>query len=215
MVNWVCGTEKGEPVGSKGNQRVYFSPVGFAPEPVGTGRPNEVLANACRLPNMRPTLRPPSTTSRFTSDTKTASHTMSVTSPNSPVLEYPTPTKICCLGAGYVGGPTMAVMALKCPDVKVIVTDLNERRIAAWNSDNLPIYEPGLDEVVKEARGRNLFFSTDIDAAIKECTIIFVSVATPTKTSGIGAGEAADLTYWVRALGPPPTAPPAALARPA
>ena len=125
---------------------------------------------------------------------------MSVTSPNSPVLEYPTPTKICCLGAGYVGGPTMAVMALKCPDVKVIVTDLNERRIAAWNSDNLPIYEPGLDEVVKEARGRNLFFSTDIDAAIKECTIIFVSVATPTKTSGIGAGEAADLTYWVRAL---------------
>ena len=135
---------------------------------------------------------------------------MSVTSPNSPVLEYPTPTKICCLGAGYVGGPTMAVMALKCPDVKVIVTDLNERRIAAWNSDNLPIYEPGLDEVVKEARGRNLFFSTDIDAAIKECTIIFVSVATPTKTSGIGAGEAADLTYWVRALGPPPTAPPAA-----
>jgi len=119
-----------------------------------------------------------------------------VTSPNSPVLEYPTPTKICCLGAGYVGGPTMAVMALKCPDVKVIVTDLNERRIAAWNSDNLPIYEPGLDEVVKEARGRNLFFSTDIDAAIKECTIIFVSVATPTKTSGIGAGEAADLTYW-------------------
>jgi UDPglucose 6-dehydrogenase len=140
---------------------------------------------------------------------------MSVTSPNSPVLEYPTPTKICCLGAGYVGGPTMAVMALKCPDVKVIVTDLNERRIAAWNSDNLPIYEPGLDEVVKEARGRNLFFSTDIDAAIKECTIIFVSVATPTKTSGIGAGEAADLTYWVRALGPPPTAPPAALARPA
>jgi len=112
------------------------------------------------------------------------------------LLDYPTSPKICCLGAGYVGGPTMAVMALKCPDVKVTVCDLNERRIAAWNSDNLPIYEPGLQEVVEEARGRNLFFSTDIDAAIRECTIIFVSVATPTKKSGIGAGEAADLTYW-------------------
>merc|ERR1719240_2465601 len=106
------------------------------------------------------------------------------------------PPKICCLGAGYVGGPTMAVMAKMCPDIKVTVTDLNERRIAAWNSPNLPIDEPGLQAVVEEARGRNLFFSTDIDAAIKECTIIFVSVATPTKTSGIGAGEAADLTYW-------------------
>jgi len=116
--------------------------------------------------------------------------------PNVSVLEYPEHVKICCLGAGYVGGPTMAVMALKCPDIKVTVTDLNERRIAAWNSSNLPIYEPGLQEVVEEARGRNLFFSTDIDAAIRECTIIFVSVATPTKTSGIGAGEAADLTYW-------------------
>jgi len=113
-----------------------------------------------------------------------------------PTMDYPTAPKICCLGAGYVGGPTMAVMALKCPDVKVTVCDLNERRIAAWNSDNLPIYEPGLQEVVEEARGRNLFFSTDIDAAIRECTIIFVSVATPTKKSGIGAGEAADLTYW-------------------
>ena len=112
------------------------------------------------------------------------------------VIPYPETVKICCLGAGYVGGPTMAVMALKCPDVKVTVTDLNERRIAAWNSANLPIYEPGLQEVVEEARGRNLFFSTDIDAAIRECSIIFVSVATPTKKSGIGAGEAADLTYW-------------------
>jgi len=120
----------------------------------------------------------------------------STIAPNNTVSEYPKQTKICCLGAGYVGGPTMAVMALKCPDVKVIVTDLNERRIAAWNSSNLPIYEPGLQEVVEEARGRNLFFSTDIDAAIRECSIIFVSVATPTKTSGIGAGEAADLTYW-------------------
>ena len=90
----------------------------------------------------------------------------------------------------------MSVIAFKCPDVKVTVCDLNERRIAAWNSSNLPIYEPGLQEVVEQARGRNLFFSTDIDAAIRECTIIFVSVNTPTKTSGIGAGEAADLTYW-------------------
>jgi len=111
-------------------------------------------------------------------------------------LSYQQPPKICCLGAGYVGGPTMAVMAKKCPDIKVTVTDLNERRIAAWNSSNLPIYEPGLQEVVEEARGRNLFFSTDIDAAILECSIIFVSVPTPTKTSGIGAGEAADLTFW-------------------
>jgi len=90
----------------------------------------------------------------------------------------------------------MAVIALKNPDIKVTVCDLNERRIAAWNSSNLPIYEPGLQEVVEQARGRNLFFSTDIDAAIRECTIIFVSVNTPTKKSGIGAGEAADLTYW-------------------
>ena len=115
-----------------------------------------------------------------------------------PVLEYPKPPTICCLGAGYVGGPTMSVMAKMCPDTKVTVCDLNERRIAAWNSSNLPIYEPGLQEVVEEARGRNLFFSTDIDTAIREATIIFVSVPTPTKTSGIGAGEAADLTYWVR-----------------
>ena len=122
----------------------------------------------------------------------------STVSPNHAVLEYPMPVKICCLGAGYVGGPTMSVIALKCPDVKVTVCDLNERRIAAWNSSNLPIYEPGLQEVVEEARGRNLFFSTDIDAAIRECTIIFVSVNTPTKKTGIGAGEAADLTYWVR-----------------
>lgn len=121
---------------------------------------------------------------------------MAFIQPSPAVIDYPTETKICCLGAGYVGGPTMAVMAKMCPDVKVTVTDLNERRIAAWNSSNLPIYEPGLQEVVEEARGRNLFFSTDIDAAIRECTIIFVSVNTPTKTSGIGAGEAADLTYW-------------------
>eukprot|EP00964_Phaeocystis_antarctica_P076701 scaffold47427_cov53-Phaeocystis_antarctica.AAC.1 len=114
------------------------------------------------------------------------------------VPQYPAAVKICCLGAGYVGGPTMSVIAKMCPDIKVTVCDLNERRIAAWNSANLPIYEPGLQEVVEEARGRNLFFSTDIDAAIRECTIIFVSVNTPTKKSGIGAGEAADLTYWAQ-----------------
>ena len=76
---------------------------------------------------------------------------------------------ICCLGAGYVGGPTMSVIALKCPDIKVTVVDLNQERIAAWNDenlDNLPIYEPGLSEVVAQARGKNLFFSTDVDTAI-------------------------------------------------
>jgi len=112
------------------------------------------------------------------------------------ILSYPKNPVICCLGAGYVGGPTMSVIAKMCPDIKVTVCDLNERRIAAWNSSNLPIYEPGLQDVVEEARGRNLFFSTDLDAAIRDSTIIFVSVNTPTKTTGIGAGEAADLTYW-------------------
>jgi len=104
--------------------------------------------------------------------------------------------KICCIGAGYVGGPTMAMIAKKCPDVEVTVVDVNERRIAAWQSDDLPIYEPGLDEVVKEALGRNLFFSTDIDRAIRAADVIFVSVNTPTKTFGAGAGCAADLQYW-------------------
>lgn len=101
--------------------------------------------------------------------------------------------RICCMGAGYVGGPTMAVIALKAPRVKVTVVDLSEKQIAAWNSDDLPIYEPGLFEIVKEVRGRNLFFSTDIDTAIREADIIFVSVNTPTKTSGIGAGRAANI----------------------
>ena len=106
-------------------------------------------------------------------------------------------TNICCIGAGYVGGPTMAVIALKCPDIKVTVVDLNEARIAAWNGplDQLPIYEPGLAEVVEKARGRNLFFSTDIDKAIDEAQMIFMAVNTPTKTAGEGAGMAADLTY--------------------
>jgi UDPglucose 6-dehydrogenase len=104
---------------------------------------------------------------------------------------------ICCIGAGYVGGPTMAVIALKCPAIKVIVVDINQERIDAWNGplDMLPIYEPGLDEVVGKARGRNLFFSTDIDAAIQESEMIFMAVNTPTKTEGEGAGMAADLQY--------------------
>lgn len=105
-------------------------------------------------------------------------------------------TNIVCIGAGYVGGPTMTVIADKCPDVKVTVVDINQSRIDAWNSENLPIFEPGLDDVVNRARGRNLFFSTDIPAAIKEADIIFVSVNTPTKTFGHGAGKASDLQYW-------------------
>jgi len=103
---------------------------------------------------------------------------------------------ILCIGAGYVGGPTMAVIADNCPDYKVIVVDVNAERIAAWQSDTLPIYEPGLKEVVERARGRNLFFSTDVVAGIKEASIIFVSVNTPTKTFGAGAGKAANLQYW-------------------
>lgn len=104
--------------------------------------------------------------------------------------------KLLCIGAGYVGGPTMAMIAYKCPQYKITVVDINHKRIAEWNSDNLPIYEPGLDEIVKAARGRNLFFSTDVDKGIKESDIIFVSVNTPTKTFGVGAGMAADLQYW-------------------
>jgi UDPglucose 6-dehydrogenase len=103
--------------------------------------------------------------------------------------------KICCLGAGYVGGPTMAMIAFKCPDIRVTVCDLNEKRIAAWNSETLPVYEPGLDEIVHAARGRNLFFSTDVVESIRAADIIFVSVGTPTKTYGAGAGRAADLRF--------------------
>ena len=106
--------------------------------------------------------------------------------------------KITCIGAGYVGGPTMAVIAQKCPDIEVTVVDINADRIAAWNDenlDNLPIYEPGLKEVVAEARNRNLFFSTDIEKAIDEAEMIFISVNTPTKTYGVGKGMAADLKY--------------------
>ena len=107
-------------------------------------------------------------------------------------------TNICCLGAGYVGGPTMAVIALKCPEIKVTVVDLNSDRIAAWNDENLqklPIYEPGLDKVVEKARGKNLFFSTDVDSAIKKAQMIFIAVNTPTKTYGEGKGMAADLKF--------------------
>ena len=105
---------------------------------------------------------------------------------------------ICCIGAGYVGGPTMAVIAQKCPHIKVTVVDVNESRINAWNSsngDDLPVYEPGLAAVVQEARGRNLFFSTEVDKAINEAEMIFISVNTPTKTYGTGKGMAADLKY--------------------
>jgi len=101
--------------------------------------------------------------------------------------------KICCMGAGYVGGPTMAVIASQSPRIKVTVVDLSEKQIAAWNSPNLPIYEPGLKELVESVRGKNLFFSTAIDEMIDEADIIFVSVNTPTKTSGIGAGRAANI----------------------
>ena len=107
-------------------------------------------------------------------------------------------TKICCIGAGYVGGPTMAVIAQKCPHIQVTVVDLNQERIAAWNDadvNNIPIYEPGLAEVVQEARGRNLFFSIDVEKAIDEAQLIFISVNTPTKTYGKGKGMAADLKY--------------------
>ncbi|MBT8303879.1 MAG: UDP-glucose 6-dehydrogenase [Bacteroidia bacterium] len=106
--------------------------------------------------------------------------------------------KICCIGAGYVGGPTMAVIAQKCPQITVTVVDINESRIDAWNSQNLadlPVFEPGLDDIVKEARGRNLFFSIDVDKAIAEADMIFISVNTPTKTYGKGKGMAADLKY--------------------
>ncbi len=110
-------------------------------------------------------------------------------------------SKICCIGAGYVGGPTMAVIAQQCPHLKVTVVDLNHEKILSWNHEDfskLPIYEPGLSEIVKECRGRNLFFSTDIDKAIIESEMIFMAVNTPTKTYGEGKGMAADLTYVER-----------------
>jgi UDPglucose 6-dehydrogenase len=107
-------------------------------------------------------------------------------------------SKICCIGAGYVGGPTMSVIAKKCPHIQVTVVDINESRIAQWNDsnlDNLPIYEPGLKEIVADTRNKNLFFSTEVDKAIDEADVIFISVNTPTKTYGKGKGQAADLKF--------------------
>ncbi|TDT44761.1 UDPglucose 6-dehydrogenase [Maribacter spongiicola] len=107
-------------------------------------------------------------------------------------------TKICCIGAGYVGGPTMSVIAKQCPEIQVTVVDINQDRIDQWNTDDLdqlPIYEPGLKEIVGERRGKNLFFSTEVDKAIDEAQMIFISVNTPTKTYGKGKGQAADLKF--------------------
>ena len=106
---------------------------------------------------------------------------------------------ICCIGAGYVGGPTMAVMADRCPSIQFNVVDINQERIKAWNSSNLdllPIYEPSLDEIVGRRRNKNLFFSTDLENNISQADMIFISVNTPTKTKGLGAGQASDLK-WV------------------
>jgi UDPglucose 6-dehydrogenase len=105
-------------------------------------------------------------------------------------------SSVLCIGAGYVGGPTMAVVADRCPHLTITVTDTNRDRITAWNSDDLPIFEPGLDAVIRRTRGRNLFFSTDVPAGIRSADIIFVSVNTPTKAFGEGAGRAADLQFW-------------------
>ena len=104
---------------------------------------------------------------------------------------------ICCIGAGYVGGPTMAVIALKCPNINVTVVDANQEKIKAWNGpfEKLPVYEPGLSDVIKETRERNLFFSEDIKGNIEKSEMIFMAVNTPTKTNGEGAGMAADLRY--------------------
>ncbi len=104
---------------------------------------------------------------------------------------------ICCIGAGYVGGPSMAIIALKLPHINVTVVDSNPDKIEAWNGplDSLPVYEPGLAEVVEQTRGRNLFFSDDIAGNIEKAEMIFMAVNTPTKTEGVGAGMAADLCY--------------------
>ena len=108
--------------------------------------------------------------------------------------------RICCIGAGYVGGPTMAVIAFHCPDIIIDVVDINQKKIDLWNGnlDNLPVYEPGLKEIVSKVRGKNLFFSTEINRSIKQSKMIFIAVNTPTKTSGKGAGMAADLKYVVQ-----------------
>ena len=105
---------------------------------------------------------------------------------------------ICCIGAGYVGGPTMSVIAMNCPDWKVNVVDLNSERINAWNNEDLsklPVFEPGLEKIVRKCRGKNLFFSTKIEENIAKADIIFICVNTPTKKRGIGAGYASDLKW--------------------
>ena len=106
---------------------------------------------------------------------------------------------ICCIGAGYVGGPTMAVIADRCPDIQINIVDINKERINAWNDNDisqLPVFEPGLDQIIKRCRNKNLHFSNDIKTHIENADMIFISVNTPTKTSGIGAGQAVDLK-WV------------------
>ena len=116
-------------------------------------------------------------------------------------MSTPPIRSICCIGAGYVGGPTMAVIADRCPQIQVTVVDLNAARIAAWNAPDLgqlPVYEPGLDQVVARCRGRNLHFSTAVEPAIAAADMVFLSVNTPTKTRGVGAGQASDLR-WIEA----------------
>jgi len=108
---------------------------------------------------------------------------------------------ICCIGAGYVGGPTMAVFAEHCKDLKIVVSDINEARIKLWNNkniSNLPIYEPGLGDIILNTRDKNLFFTNNIEESIRNADMIFISVNTPTKTKGVGAGKASDLR-WVEA----------------
>ena len=108
---------------------------------------------------------------------------------------------ICCIGAGYVGGPTMSVLADKCPEIQINVVDINASRIKEWNSDDLsklPIYEPGLKEIVERCRGKNLHFTSEVKKNISIADMIFISVNTPTKTKGVGAGQASD-TKWVEA----------------
>jgi len=106
---------------------------------------------------------------------------------------------ICCIGAGYVGGPTMAVIADNCPEINITIVDKNVERINLWNDDDLsklPVFEPGLEEIIRRVRNKNLFFSIDLEAKIKEADIVFLSVNTPTKTKGIGAGKARDLKWF-------------------
>ena len=107
--------------------------------------------------------------------------------------------RICCIGAGYVGGPTMAVIAKNCPDIKIEVVDINEDRIKAWNDknlNNLPVFEPGLSEIINDVRDINLFFSSNVEHAIENADMVFISVNTPVKKKGMGAGQTSDLR-WV------------------